>query len=219
MKKLLFIVLLFPCFSFGQRVPETNKNEWGVSFGVMAYQARKFNITPANGYSSISTNVSPDVNFKYRRRFAIDSTSYMFLESGVGSISRFSDVPVDTVAIRMKEEFYDVPLLLGIAARASKYFGCSFTCGLKFAALSKQDFYAQPSTAVSPFSNSGFGDYFKWGIAGDFTFNVYFHKRSMFSMGFYTIYDFSSPITKKSTVDVTSAYRAYGMYWGFGRSF
>ena len=219
MKYLLFISLLFPCFSFGQRVPETKKNEWGVSFGLMAYQTRKFNITPANGYSSISTNVSPDVNFKYRRRFAIDSSSFMFLESGLGSISRFSDVPVDTVAIRMEEEFYDVPLLFGIAGKGNKYFGYSFTCGLKFAALSKQDFYTQPSTAVSPFSNSGFGDYFKWGFAGDFTFNIYLPKHAVFSIGFNTIYDFSSPITKKSTVDITTAYRAYGIYWGFGRSF
>lgn len=215
----LLVLILLPCFSSAQRVPETNKNECGVSFGIMAYQARKFNITPANGYSSISTNVAPDVNFKYRRRFAIDSTSFMFLESGVGSISRFSDVPADTVAIRMKEEFYDVPLLFGIAGKGTKHFGYTFTCGLKFATLSKQNFYTQPSTAVSPFSDNGFGDYFKWGIAGDFTFNIYFHKCSIFSMGFYTMYDFSSPISKKSTVDVTSAYRAYGMYWGFGRSF
>lgn len=218
MKLLVFVVLL-PCFSFGQRVAETNKNEWNLSFGIMAYQPTKFNITPKDGYPSLTTNVSPDMNLIYRKRFAIDSTGYVFIGSGVGYISRISDVPVDTVAIRMEERFYDIPLTFGVAGKGANHFGYTFTAGLKFAALSKQEFYTQPSTAVSPFSNSGFGDYYKWGYGGDFAFNVYFHKNSIFSIGFYVNQDFSTHFSKKSSVDITTAYKAYGIYWAMGASF
>lgn len=217
--RLLFILLLLPSFSFGQRIPETNKNEWGFSAGIMAYQPKKFNITPADGYPSLSTNVSPDVNIIYRKRFAIDSIGYMFIGTGFGYISRISDLPVDTLAIRMEEKFYDVPVAVGAAAKPSKHFGYTFTIGLKFAMLSKQEFHTQSSSTGSPFSNSGFGDYFKWGYGGDFAFNVYFHKRSIFSIGFYINQDFSTHFSKKSTVDITTAYKAYGIYWAMGSSF
>lgn len=211
------LILLFPCFCFGQTELPVRKNQYGFTFAVMQHQVGK-----KTNYSALNTNAAVDVGFWYRKKFATDTSSYLFLQTGVDVTRRFSDRQNDSIEVRIDERFYELPLYVGITILKSKHFGFSFGVGTSAGVLKKQSFYTPVGNgATSPYGKEGgFGDYVRLAVLADIGMNFSIGKRTIALVGLRGTNDFNSPVFKPNgNTEVFSYYRSFGLYFGFGKAF
>ena|SRR3972149_2332122 len=224
----LSVLFLVSLCAKAQKLDDVDKkNAFGLDLYSMNHQLTKFKPS-FNGsfnpdYYGAHTNASTDYSLWYKREFKMD-TSHLrpFLKVHFMWSYRYGDTQIDSSTdARVYEEFFRFPLLFGYKLSTGKSFAVNFSFGLVYSILSKQKYLARPNvTFPAIYQNEyGFGSYSKLGMAAEISATIHISKKTFFNVGFWADNDFSNPLKKSNDIPLTTVYRSFGMFVGFGSIF